>query len=71
MVAGCGYGWEMAVDHGGPDIGVYCIDADLYTPFVGSEIHWHATSDTDPRAYGHPRVGQREALRSHPLPFAE
>ena len=71
MVARCGYGWEMAVDHGGTDIGVYCLDADVYTQFLGSEIHWHAAPDTDPRAYVHPRVGRCEAIRSRPVSIAE
>jgi len=71
MVAGCGYGWEVEVDHSGTDIGVYCLDANVYTQFLGSEIHWHATPDKDPWAYIRPGVGWRKAIRSRPLPIAE
>src|SRR5215472_860506 len=71
MVAGCSYGWEVAADHGGTDIGLHRLDADVYTQFPGSEIHWHAAPDTDPRAHLRPRVGRCEAVGSRPLPIAE
>ena len=71
MVAGCGYGWEMAADHDGTDIGLHCLDADVYTQFPGPEIHRHAAPDTDPRAYIRPGVGWRKAIGSRPLPIAE
>ena len=71
MVAECRYRWEMAVDYGGTDSGVYCLDADVYTQSLGSEIHWHAALDTDPRPYIRPGVGRRQVITPRPFPIAE